>query len=76
MSPRTFDMGDPEPEDVQKLVDYRVDDYEPDCPEGWSPYWSRTEHHGWKGYTDGGKSYIRWDELARRYGPLSEQEEA
>ena len=66
-------MGDPEPEDVQRLVDYREDGYEPDYPEGWHPYWSRTERMGWKGYTDGGKTYFEWDELVRRYGPLREE---
>ena len=73
MSPRVFDIGDPEPEGVVVcLADYRADDYEPDYPEGWHPYWSRIEHNVWKGYTDGGKTYLTWDELVRRYGPLSE----
>lgn len=65
-------MGDPEPEDVQQLVDYRADVY--DADEGWHPYWGRTKHHGWKGYTDGDRTYIEWDELVRRYGPLREEE--
>ena len=74
MSKRTFDMGDPEPEDVHSVVDYREDGYDPEYPEGWHPYWGRTEHHGWKGYTDGGKTYLEWDELVRRFGPLHEEE--
>lgn len=74
MSPRTFDMGDPEPEDVQSLVDYREDQYDPECTTDWYPYWGRADHKGWKGYANGGKTYIEWDELVRRYGPLREEE--
>lgn len=74
MSKRTFDMGDPEPEDVQSLVDYREDGYDPEYPEDWHPYWGRTKHHDWKGYTDGGKAYLEWDELVRQFGPPHEEE--
>ena len=74
MSPRIFDIGDPEPEDVLRLVDYRAEYYEPDLPDVWNPYWGRTPSGQWKGYTDGGKTYLMWDELTRRYGPLREAE--
>lgn len=74
MSPRVFDIGDPEPEDVLGLLDYRAEDYEPDLPQFWHPHWGRTPSGLWKGYTDVGKTYLMWDELVRRYGPLHEEE--
>lgn len=74
MSPRVFDIGDPEPEDVLRLVDYRKEALHPGYLGGWAPYWGRTYSGQWKGYTDGGKTYLMWDELVRRYGPLHEEE--
>lgn len=36
-----------------------------------SPEWHRTTSRGWKGYKDGGKEYLSWPELVRRWGPLT-----
>lgn len=60
-------MGDPEPENIVMLND----DSSADCDCS-SSAWSRTYTPGeWKGYKDGGKVYLQWDELTRRYGPLT-----
>ena len=69
-------MGDPEPKDVLSLADYRKDGYDPEFDFCWKPYWGRTISNGWKGYDNGDKVYLDWDELTRRYGPLREQEDA
>ena len=62
-----FDMGSEEPESVTGLRDYTDGDCD-DC----SPYWGRTYSGEWKGYKDGGKVYLDWAELVRRWGPLTE----
>ena len=76
MNPRTFDMGDPEPEGVQRVADFREEWYDTRYDFCWSPYWNRTASRGWKGYDNGERAYLTWDELTRRFGPLLEQEEA
>ena len=73
MSTRTWDLGDPEPgEDVLSVLDYTDEGYQPN---GWerddNPRWGRTYDGRWKGYK-GGKIYLSWDELTRRWGPLQE----
>jgi hypothetical protein len=37
-----------------------------------SPEWHRTmDGQEWKGYKGGGKDYLSWPELVRRWGPLT-----
>ena len=66
----TWDMGDAEP-DVTAVWDYT----DPGgSAEGWgndSARWGRTAQGEWKGYKDGGKVYLEWAELVRRWGPLT-----
>lgn len=66
MSGRTWDIGDPEPEGVGSVLDF-TDGYDDAHPS-----WGRTHDGWWKGYKDGGKTYVQWDELVRRYGPVTE----
>lgn len=71
MTDRSWDMGDAEPGDVRVLTD----DTDSDGDDS-SDVWSLTTHDEpgmrWKGYKDGGKVYVSWDELTRRWGPLRE----
>jgi hypothetical protein len=63
--PGVWDIGDPEPEGVNAVVD----DSDPDGDD--SPRWGRTVRDGdWKGYKNGGKVYLSWAELVRRWGPV------
>lgn len=64
--PRGWDIGDPEPEGVGSVHDGT------DGDEGCSPSWGRTYDGEWKGYKDGGKVYLDWAELVRRWGPVEE----
>lgn len=63
-----WDIGSNE-SDVSAVLDYTHeytdDDY--DCD---SSRWGRTVNGEWKGYKNGGKVYLDWSELARRWGPL------
>jgi hypothetical protein len=62
-----WDIGDPEPEGVTSVLDYaECDDYDHG-----SSHWGRTSGGEWKGYKDGGKVYLSWAELTRRWGPLT-----
>jgi hypothetical protein len=62
----TWDIGDHEPVGVTVVEDYM---------HGWadedSSRWDRTTQGGWKGYKDGGKRYLKWAELVRRWGPVT-----
>lgn len=66
---RTWDMGDAEPEtDVTKVLDCTA----PADPEDAdSDSWGRTYSGDWKGYKNGGKVYLDWAELVRRWGPVT-----
>ncbi len=65
---RTWDIGDPEPEpDVIVVLDGTDSDGED------NPDWGRTYDGDWKGYKNGGKVYLDWAELVRRWGPVSEK---
>ena len=65
--PARWDMGSGEPpEEVQAVLDYTAEGEGED-----SPHWGRTRS-GWKGYKDGGKVYLDWPELVRRWGPVAE----
>lgn len=67
---RTWDMGDPPPpEEVTGVRDY-TGNGEYDTED--SSHWARTPS-GWKGYKNGGKVYLDWEELTRRWGPLTEE---
>ena len=63
---RVWDMGDPEPADVEEVFDDIGDDYGSN-----SPRWGRTHSGEWKGYQDG-KTYLSWADLVRRFGPVSD----
>gem|GEM_PF-5460742 len=63
---RTWDIGDPEPDGVQGVRDHTHD-----CDQD-NPEWHRTYDGEWKGYKDGGKVYLDWAELTRRWGPVTE----
>ena len=68
---RTWDLGDPEPEGVTEVNDFTAEDV--DAESSNHPGWGKTNNgRGWKGYKDGGKTYMEWDELVRRYGPLTD----
>lgn len=72
MSKRTFDIGDAEPDGVTSVDDHTA-------PVDWDEepsHWGRTRDGQWKGYKNGGKVYLDWHELTRRWGPLTESEEA
>ena len=58
-------MGDPDPHEIVILTDSTEQTDES------SPAWARTFDGDWKGYKDGGKVYLSWEELTRRYGPLT-----
>lgn len=73
MSTRTFDVGDTEPTAVESVLDYRAHNFDPNYDFCWSPQWGSTTN-GWKGYQNGERVYLAWDELTRRYGPLREEE--
>lgn len=65
---RSWDIGDPEPEGVTRVYDHTHPadiDEEP-------ALWGRTAGGDWKGYKNGGKIYLDWPELVRRWGPVEE----
>ncbi len=64
---RIWDIGDAEPEDVSVVLDGTDSDGED------NPDWGRTYDSDWKGYKNGGKVYLDWAELVRRWGPVSEK---
>lgn len=64
---RSWDIGDPEPDGVGS-----VDDGTDSDSNEASSSWGRTFHGEWKGYKDGGKIYLDWAELVRRWGPVTE----
>lgn len=64
---RAWDIGDPEPDDIDVVFDDIGDEYGAN-----SPRWGRATSGEWKGYQDG-KTYLGWDELVRRFGPVSDQ---
>lgn len=60
------DYAQPEPpEGVNSVTDETEGDGED------SNQWGRTFDGEWKGYKDGGKCYLGWDELVRRWGPIT-----
>ena len=61
-----WDMGDTEPAGIDAVTDYSDDDGECD-----SARWGRTTSGEWKGYKNGGKVYLSWAELVRRWGPVT-----
>lgn len=66
--PRSWDIGDPEPENVGSVHDYT----HPANPEDHdSARWGRTYQGEWKGYKNGGSVYLDWAELVRRWGPVT-----
>jgi hypothetical protein len=67
----TWDQGAPEPPpEVVCVTDYSTPDWDPCDPA--SPRWGRTTDGHWKGYKNGYKTYVGWDELTRRWGPLTD----
>lgn len=66
MSGRIWDIGDPEPEGVLAVTDGTDTDGED------SDTWGHTHSGEWKGYKNGGKIYLDWPELVRRWGPVTE----
>ena len=61
----TWDMGDPEPTDITSVESTFFDD-----EDGRAIPFGRTFDGDWKGYVFGGKVYLSWDDLTRRFGPL------
>lgn len=55
----------PEPEGVLVVNDDTDNEGED------SNRWGRTFDGQWKGYKDGGKVYLEWAELERRWGPIT-----
>lgn len=66
---KTWDMGDTDPgKGVTSVATVEIDDE--DCrPIHFGRTYSDDE---WKGYDRGGKVYLSWAELVRRYGPITE----
>ena len=66
---RTWNIGDADPgTDVTSVATVEIDDE--DCR---PIYFGRTHSDDeWKGYDRGGKVYLSWAELVRRYGPIAE----
>lgn len=66
---RTWDIGDADPgRGVTSVATVEIDDE--DCrPIRFGRTYSDDE---WKGYDRGGKVYLSWAELVRRYGPITE----
>ncbi|TFD58056.1 hypothetical protein E3T43_07365 [Cryobacterium sp. Hh7] len=62
-----WDLGDSEPEGVISVCESDGDTDGED-----SICWGRTHDGDWKGYKNGGKVYLSWDELTRRWGPIAE----
>lgn len=63
----TWDIGDPEPEGVGSVRDGFADDEDDD-----NNRWGKTtDGKHWKGYKNGGKVYLEWAELVRRWGPVT-----
>lgn len=72
--PGVYDMGSPEPEGVESVVECdkygNTTDYH--HSEAFLGEWHKTtDGTRWKGYQDG-KVYMTWDELMRRVGPVKE----
>jgi hypothetical protein len=65
-----FDIGDVEPDGVVSVRDCTYDPN--DCESDDSPLWGRTSSGEWKGFKNGYKTYLSWDELVRRWGPVIE----
>lgn len=69
---RVYDLGDEQnvpPSHVWGLSDHTAPDNEQDAY-----VWGRVKGRGgqqWKGYKNGGKVYLDWPELLRRWGPLT-----
>lgn len=65
--PLPLDIGSEQPAAVLQVMDYTGpgDEFDDD-----SPYWGRTDRGEWKGYKNGGKVYLEWAELVRRWGPV------
>lgn len=60
-----WDIGDPEPEDVWGVLsDFVDDDYDNPILFG------KTYDGEWKTYLNGGKMYLDWDDVVRRFGPV------
>lgn len=56
----------PEPEGVQVVNDDTDNEGED------QNRWARTNNGtGWKGYKNGGSVYLEWEELERRWGPIT-----
>lgn len=63
---RTWDIGDPEPDDVTAVESMcGIFDDEDSKP----LRFGRTYDGEWKAYLDG-KLYVSWDEVVRRFGPV------
>lgn len=58
------DVPPPPPDTVLAVFDEYGDD------DGDSSQWGRTHSGEWKGYKNGGKVYLEWRELVRRWGPV------
>jgi diadenosine tetraphosphatase ApaH/serine/threonine PP2A family protein phosphatase len=65
-----WDIDDPEPAHVGHVHDLIAEDEDDD-----SAHWGRTELGEWKGYKNGGKVYLDWPELVRRWGPVERRED-
>jgi hypothetical protein len=76
--PRRWDIGSEPPEPaVFALADHTVEHDVRDDADSWT--WGRVSapdpvsgESVWKGYKNGGKVYLDWSELVRRWGPLAE----
>lgn len=75
--PRRFDVGSDQPDDVVIMADHTAEGMVRDDHDSWT--WGRVsapDRSGggsvWKGYKNGGKVYLDWLELLRRWGPLAE----
>ncbi len=72
MTDRTWDVGDPEPDGVTAVHDHTHTPWDHGDWDRDSSRWGRTVNGEWKGYKNGGKAYLDWAELVRRWGPVVE----
>jgi len=67
-----WDIGDPPPPDHVLVVRDDMGDDQDDDSNQWGRTRGNVDGSGeWKGYKNGGKVYLDWAELVRRWGPVT-----
>lgn len=71
--PQTWDMGAPPPDETITAVIAGFGEDDDGQPLRFGRTYAEDE---WKGYVFGGKCYLSWAELLRRFGPVTEVKRA